>query len=375
MKKYFFFVLLLTSTGKIVFAQGALTDKVNKAFSLVGHWEIIKMEVVKASTVTNPSTIPEASVGSVTINVSSELGSYGSFDIGPGGSISGSGEAQYMFRVAAGSTVASGSPSIPIASLGITLPVGAVAMMHNDNGVRKFSITGSADLVNRTINLNAFKTEGNSLNMIIYPGAKTFTSKLWPPMTNVESKVIVTGASLLLRASGVLNGIKVSFEAVKYVDLASLFSSIEDLVKNGANGANGTNGNNGSNGRNGTNGTNNNNNNNNNSPNNNTGNNGSKGSNSNTNTNPKNDSSNNGPQPLIAGNITADIGSSAIVVFKIPQATPNYAISLAAMNVLGEQPLVTYSDKTEKGFKVNVVKTGNASGKVKIDWLVTPYTN
>ena len=364
MKKYTFYLLLSLSTGKIIFAQETLADKVNHAFSLVGHWEIIKMDVVRNSTVTNPSTVPEASMGSVSVLVSSELGSYGSFDIAPGGTVTGNGEVQYNFHVSAGST----GLSVPMTNM--VLPVGASAVMEGDDGVRKFSITGTADLEKRTINLNAFKADGGGLKMMVHPGNKGFTAALWPPMTNVESKVIVTGASLLLRASGVLSGIKVSFEAVKYVDLASLFTSIEDLVKNGTNGDNGSNGVNGRNGTNGSNGTNGTNNNN--SSNNNTG---DSGTNKNNGTNPNNNSNNRGPQPLVAGSIYVNFGGTANVVFKIPQASSNYAISLTAMNGSGEQPVVTYSNKNSTGFKINVSKPGNATGQVKIDWLVTPYTN
>ena len=223
MKKQFLILLLLVSVSKISFAQESFTDKVKQAFSLAGHWEIIKMNVIRASSTTNPGTVPEAALGKVTILVQSELGGYGSFDVTSDGSITGSGEALYTYMVSAGSTAFSFN--------NITFPVGASATMNGDNGVRKFSITGTADLAKRTIKLNAFKPAGDGLKMIMRPGGNTFTSALWPPMTNVETDVIVTGASLLLRASGVLSGIKVSFEAVKYVDLASLFTAIEELIK------------------------------------------------------------------------------------------------------------------------------------------------
>ena len=262
-----------------------------------------------------------------------------------GGAISGSGEAQYTYQVSAGSTAFSFN--------NITFPVGASALMNGDDGVRKFSITGSADLVKRTIKLNAFKPEGGALKMIIRPGGSAFTSVLWPPMTNVETNVIVTGASLLLRASGVLSGIKVSFEAVKYVDLASLFTEMEDLVKNGTNGSNGTNGNNGNNGTNGNN-----------------------GNNSNNGTNGNNGTNNQGStQALMAGSVTVEIGSSANIIFKKPQANANYAVGLAPMNGPNAQTVATFSDKTPLGFKIHAAKTGTASGMIKVDWVMTPYTN
>jgi hypothetical protein len=373
MRKQFLIILLLVSVSKMNFAQETLADKVRHAFSLVGHWEIIKMDVIRASTLTNPGTVPEATMGTVSVLISSELGSYGSFDVATGGNITGSGEAQYNYHVSAGST----GLSIPMTNM--VLPVGASAMMNGDNGVRKFSISGSADLVKRVIKLNAFKPEGDGLKMIIHPGGNSFTAVLWPPMTNVETDIIVTGASLLLRATGVLSGIKVSFEAVKYVDLASLFTAIQDLVKNGTNGANGTNGTNGNNGNtgnngnNGTNGTNGNNGNTGNNGNN--GNNGTNGTSGNNGNNSNNGANNQGPQALVAGSITVEIGSSANVVFKIPQANANYAIGLAPMNGPNAQTVATFSGKTPLGFKIYASKSGSASGTIKVDWVVTPYTN
>lgn len=368
MRKQFLMVLLLVSVSKMNFAQETLADKVRHAFSLVGHWEIIKMDVIRASNVSNPNTVPEAALGKVSILVQSELGNYGSFDIAPGGSVTGSGEVLYTYQVSAGSTAFSFN--------NITFPVGASALMNGDNGIRKFSISGSADLVKRVVKLNAFKPEGDGLKMIIRPGGNTFTAVLWPPMTNVETDIIVTGASLLLRASGVLSGIKVSFEAVKYVDLASLFTAIEDLVKNGTNGANGTNGNNGNNGTNGTNGVNGANGSNNNSGN--TGNNGNtanNGTNGNNGNNSNNGANNQGPQPLVAGSVAVETGGSANVVFRIPQTNANYAIGLAPMNGPNAQTVVTFSDKTPLGFKIHASKPGTASGTIKVDWVVTPYTN
>jgi hypothetical protein len=374
MKKIFFFINLLIVAGGMTFAQETLTDKINKAYSLVGHWEIVKMDVIRNSSVSNPSTVPEASVGSVSVLVSSELGSYGSFDVAPGGTINGSGEAQYNFRVAAGST----AMGIPMTNL--VLPVGGVAMMNGDDGVRKFTITGSADLVARSISLNAFKASGGDLKMIVHPGGSGFSASLWPPMSNVESKIHVNGSSLLLRASGVLSGIKVSFEAVKYIDMASIFLAIEELIQRGNNGTNGVNGNNGNNGTNGKNGNsdgvNNSDNNSTNNNNNSNNNNNKKKTESTNNGNPNNqDGSKQGPGPLVAGTVIVEAGGSANVVFKIPQAGSNYAISLTPMGNNGSIPGASFSDKTPMGFRVNVAKTGNAGGSVKVDWLVTPYTN
>ncbi|HYM94813.1 MAG TPA: hypothetical protein VET23_11785, partial [Chitinophagaceae bacterium] len=141
MKKHFFIFFLLAIACGTLKAQESFSDKIKKAFSLVGHWEIIKMDVIRASTLTNPGTVPEATMGTVSVLISSELGSYGSFDVAPGGNINGSGEAQYNYHVSAGST----AMSVPMTNM--VLPVGASAVMEGDDGVRKFSITGSADLV------------------------------------------------------------------------------------------------------------------------------------------------------------------------------------------------------------------------------------
>jgi hypothetical protein len=102
------------------------------------------MNVIRASNVSNPNTVPQAALGKVSILVQSELGDYGSFDVAPGGSITGSGEVLYTYQVSAGSTAFSFN--------NITFPVGASALMNGDNGIRKFSISGSADLVKRVIN-------------------------------------------------------------------------------------------------------------------------------------------------------------------------------------------------------------------------------
>src|SRR5712675_933972 len=128
MKKQLISFFLLLSAGTMAYTQETLADKVRHAFSLVGHWEIIKMDVIRASNVSNPNTIPEAALGKVSITVQSELGGYGSFDVAAGGSITGDGEAQYTYMVSAGSTAFSFS--------NITFPVGASAVMEGDNGVR-----------------------------------------------------------------------------------------------------------------------------------------------------------------------------------------------------------------------------------------------
>ena len=314
-----------------------MADLVKRAFSLVGRWEIVKMHVLRASDVSNPSTIPETSMGQVTILVESQLGSFGHFDIASGGAIAGQGQAQYQYRVAAGTTAFSWGP--------VNLPIGAVAMMHQDDGVRKFSITGQADLAARTIKLNSFKAEGGPLKMIVRPGGSPFTVPTWPPMTNVEADVLVHGSSLLLRASGMLSGIKVSFEAVKYVDLMPLFMAFETMAGAGPRGtpgapsaAGGTGGGTAGEGTGGR---------------------------------------SVGPQALFAGTINVPVGGTVSVAFRSPMSSAGYAVSLTMMDGLAAGTSVTFLDKTPRGFKVHAAKqdSSSASASVKVDWVVTPYTN
>ena len=205
-------------------------QQIRKAFSLVGHWNIVKMDVHYHGDLSNPTTLHEAAVATGEIVIASSLGESGSFDVDGNGHITGSGVANYQFRVAAGSTAVSGGPATAPIGLSVTIPVGAVAMLDaSETGVRKFSITGQADLTRRTISLNAFQPSGSPLALIIRPGGKQFTAPVWPPMTNVTpSGVLVEGASLLLRVSGMVGKMSVAIEAVKYVDLAPLF---EDLIR------------------------------------------------------------------------------------------------------------------------------------------------
>lgn len=311
------------------------------------------MEVDRSGSLSNPSNVPETAMGAVTVLLRSDLGESGYFDVAPGGAISGYGKVNYQFNVSAGTSAFSWGP--------VNLPIGAAASMHNDNGVRDFSFTGTADLSARTIFLNVFQPTGSDLKMMIRPGGKVFTSVIWPPMTKVgPTKVMVNGSSMLLRASGVLSGIKVYFEAVKYVDMAGLFNDLEQYidyrVTNITNNST-TNSNSG----------------NNNSNSGNTGNNNNPNNNPPTTTTDNDDGASGGGSPLVAGAVNVAIGASNTVVFRVPQASANYAVALTPMNTPNNSPIVTYSDKTTTGFKIHVKGTG--TGTVKIDWVVTPYTN
>lgn len=315
--------------------QDSLADRARRAFSPVGRWEIVKMEVLRASDVSNPSTIPETALGQVSVLVESQLGRSGYFEVAPGGAITGEGEVQYQYRVAAGTTAFSWGP--------VNLPVGAVAMLQGDDGIRGFSITGDADLSTGTIRLNAFKPAGGPLKLIVRPGGKPFTVPTWPPMSNLEAKVLVHGSSLLLRASGVLSGIKVSFEAVKYVDLMPLLTGLEPLAgpqgTRGAPGAGGVSGGAGPPGPTGASGP----------------------------------GGGAGAGPL-AGTVSVPRGGSAFVTFGRPLASATYAVSVTPMRAGSSTgTVVSYSNKTAAGFQVHASKEGTASGSVTVDWVAVPY--
>ena len=207
-------------------AQGQpdLREEVRKAFSLVGRWEIVRMDVRLVS-----HQVTGLGVATVSIELGSRLGQDGYFDVSPTGQITGGGEAIFDFRVEASSS----GPSVQVPALipgmnFMRLQPGAVATLRADEtGTRRFTIKGTADLQRRTIALEAFQVPGQPLQMVTMPGAAQFASAAWPPMTNVSAtEVVPTGAALRLRASGVLQNIRVSFEAVKYLDMQTLLHAI-----------------------------------------------------------------------------------------------------------------------------------------------------
>jgi hypothetical protein len=314
-----------------------MADRVRRAFSLVGRWEIVRMHVLRASDVSNPSTIPETAMGEVSVLVESDLGGYGHFDVSPGGAIVGAGEARYQYRIRAGTTAFSWGP--------VSLPIGGVAMLNEDDGVRAFTLAGTADLSGRTISLKAFQPAGGPLRMIIRPGGGPFTVPTWPPMTGVETKVLVQGSSLLLRASGVLSGIEVSFEAVKYVDLMPLLTSLDFLMGSSTPGASGRDGAPGRQGSSGASGA------------------------------PGNDGAQAGGTGAmtLGGTITIPLGGSALVVFRTPLPDQTYAVALTPMGTGTQGTITSYSEKTPAGFKAHATKAGAASGSITVDWVAVPF--
>ena len=224
-------VVVMTVCVSLLHAPGARgqqtpQERIRRAFSLVGQWTITKLEVSKvAFQSTNPGAAG-AAVATVSIDIGSSLGE-GSFEVRQDGTITGQGIALYHYRVSGGSAAAGIGPD-QFLGVGIAVPIGASAMLAaDDDGKRGFSINGQADLSNRTISLKAFQPIGKRLKIVIQPGLGPGDVALWPPMTNVSpTHVVVEGASLLLRAAGVVGGIPVSIEAVKYVDLEGLLESI-----------------------------------------------------------------------------------------------------------------------------------------------------
>jgi hypothetical protein len=340
----------------------SVQDKIRKAFSLAGHWNIVKMDVHYAGDLSNPTTLREAAAASGEILVASSLGEYGGFDVSTDGQITGSGKANYQFRVAAGSSAFSGGPATPLIGMSVTIPVGAVAMMDaSETGERSFSITGQADLAKRTISLKAFQPSGGPLKIIVRPGGNQFTVPAWPPMTNVTpTGVLIEGASLLLRASGMVGKINVAIEAVKYVDLAPLFEAIQTGGPPGPAGPKGDRGDAGPAGSKGDKGD--------------PGPKGDPGAKGDPGSGGSGGNAGGASSTNLAGTVAVPIGGSAPVMFRTPMASVNYAVSLTASGSQGPSREVTSSDKTPTGFTVHVLSgMGGTPGSVKVDWIVVPY--
>lgn len=354
-------------------AQLTPEEKIKKAFSLVGHWDITKMDVSKYSfESTNPSNVHGASVGEVKIDLGSSLAE-GFFDVDQNGAITGKGVALYHFFVAGGSSAAGMGTEVP-GGFGIALPVGASAMLDSaaEDGKRDFTISGQADIEKRTISLKAFQPSGGRLKVIIEPTSLHSSAALWPPMTNVDTAVVVEGASLLLHAAGVVGGLKVEIEAVKYVDLAPLLGGLQTAAgqsgpqgpvgPEGAAGPQGPAGRQGPVGLQGPAG-----------PQGPKGDKGDRGE-----LGAKGDTGPGGPSggssPALAGTVSVPIGGTAPVHFSAPLPSGAYAVSLTSASAQDFRGVVEYSDKTATGFTVHVSSApGTPTGNLKVDWIAVPY--
>ena len=365
------FALAALAAGAPAHAQSSARGQIAHAFSLVGRWTITRMDVTVASiSGKNPSTVREASVGEINLDIGSSLGEGGTFEVQSNGAITGSGSAHYRFRVAAGSTAASAGPSTSPIGIGFVVPVGAVAML-DEVGLRNFSISGQADLGKRTIALKAFQPSGGTLKAVIRPGGSRLDIPPWPPMTGVESSVTVQGASLLLRAAGSVGQFYCVLEAVKYVDLGSL---LEHAAASGPPGPPGPAGPAGPpgpagpRGPAGSNGT------------------GSGGQGPSGPAGPRgpagpgaepgNDGGKQTSDDWRAGSEAIPVGRETTVTIKPPLKTDRYALSLTPGVKGPSRWIVSYTRKTPAGFAVLVVPadgSSGAGGAVTIDWIARPY--
>jgi hypothetical protein len=204
----------------------SVRTQIEQAFSLAGHWTVTRLDVSLVSLTTDPSSVPSALVGAVNAEIRSALGSGATFDVDPGGAIHGSGHAQYLMQVTAGSASIGGGSNFGALGVGFSVPVGASATL-DEPGTRSFTISGQADERARALSLNAFQPAGGPLSVMIRPGGGHLSVPVWPAMTNVDASVVVEGASLVARAAGVVGGkFRCAFEAVKYVDLGPLFDAL-----------------------------------------------------------------------------------------------------------------------------------------------------
>jgi hypothetical protein len=213
-------------------------DRIREAFSLVGKWTITKLEVKHIdpfAVQTKETTSAAGAEGS--FDVGSSLADGGEFVVAPGGAITGKGQAKYRFRIAV--AAAAGA----VGAMGIAIPVGAVAFLDESDSIRSFTITGQADLVKRVITLEAFQPAGGPLRVTLRPGGSRANLPAWPPASRATADVINDGASLRMRAAGRLGGkLDVEIEAVKSVDLASLFEALVPTAAGGAPGPKGATG-------------------------------------------------------------------------------------------------------------------------------------
>jgi hypothetical protein len=370
-------LLTLIASAGSVFGQARPEDEVRRrikaAFSPVGKWKITKMDVIIAAVESTNPNIPGAggggaAMGNVTMKIGSSLGGDSYFEVHRDGSVKGEGTATYHFDVAAGTTAFGGdvTGSALGGGLGIAIPIGGHAALA-DEPDRKFTISGAADLETGVILLNPFEVDGE-LKGIINPGGHAFSWPVWAPMSKTEGKVLVHGATLLYQVDGKLlfkqigdkkHYINLSFEAVKYVDLAPLF----DLAVAGPPGPKGDKGDRGAKGDKGD-----------------TGEKGDVGTRG-----PKGDKGEKGDrgdrgQPGLtpnwrAGSVKAPVGRATEVRFEVPMAEGKYALSLTPEMKERSRWIVGYASKTERGFSILVVPADpndRAAVDVPIDWLALP---
>lgn len=296
-----------------------LRQRIQQAFnSPVGHWTIIKMDVDLSEVEAELGYQEEKNIRSFLVD--------GSFDVDDEGRISGSGRVVYHVRAEAGAR----SP--------VPIPVGAMAV---GGGERDFSISGRADLKKQTVSLDAFQPHGDPLKLAVVPGQRLSQEEsvefaLWPPMTNIETGLVVHGAAVLIRAAGTVGQFKCSFEAVKYVDLQLLLEALTEHPQLQDPNAD----NSGQHGE---------------------------------QTPPEHKD---GDTRVVqfdgrSGTTVVAPGESVDVVFSRPLNSPRYAVSLTPAGVPRAANTLAYSHKTSAGFRITLDSA--ATGHVHVDWLAIPF--
>jgi hypothetical protein len=201
------------------------------------------------------------------------------------------------------------------------------------------------------VQLKAFQPKGDPLNVVVRPGGARLKIPIWPAMTNVENKVLVHGTTLLLQASGKVGDYHVTFEAVKYVNLAPLFETMAkgEPGPQGPPGPRGPNGEKGDKGERG-------------------------------------DKGDPGPRgergpaspgaELRAGMVRVPLGGRQTVTFEAPMNTDGYSVHLTPAASGNLFVVARYAGKTAKGFIVEVQAVGTPPERamtVSIDWIAVPH--
>jgi len=195
-------------------------------------------------------------------------------------------------------------------------------------------------------------------------------------MTNVQTEVLVQGASLLLRAAGKVGKFNAAVEAVKYIDLTPLFEGLGLAGPPGPAGPPGAKGDKGGKGDPGPKGelgpagpV---------GPAGPTGLKGDKGE-----PGQKGDPGAAGPgggtgagANLLAGTVQVPVGQEVTVTFPSPLPNDHYAVNLMPSSAPPSLWLVSYANKTRTGFSVLLLPAASqpaSTSVVPVDWIAKPY--
>lgn len=322
-----------------------MKKEIDEAFSPVGTWTFTRLEVVTNAALAGGGADASYELKSTLVR--------GTFTVGDDGSIAGEGVAAYSINVDAGAN----------APLPIPIPIRGKV---RGSGERSFTVTGQADLENKTISLDSCQPEEKPIKLnLIAPGAKTTVDwPPWPPMTNlVKIPSRVQGSSVVMSGSGTVGQFTVTFEAVKHVDLANLFEMLAQATIPGAKGARGEKGERGAAGPPGADG----------SPGE-KGDAGEQGEKGESNENEDPGASGTGFNGR-AGTAVVTAGEPVSVRFQKPLPDNRYAVSLTPASTPAAQGVLTYSKKTATGFTV-LLRPGSprqAGTTLQVDWVAIPY--